>query len=113
MYFCLLTLFSFSSSFLLIYLNNADLAEWSDRIQFGTTPTQITVPPNAVTEFDIELNTPFPDTNYIAFVNISTNPKYTSATVSYVKEADKFTIRINSTNNNNVQCIVDWIAIHL
>lgn len=97
----------------MIYLNNADLAEWSDRIQFGTTPTQITVPPNAVTEFDIELNTPFPDTNYIAFVNISTNPKYTSATVSYVKEADKFTIRINSTNNNNVQCIVDWIAIHL
>ena len=66
-----------------------------------------------MTEFDIELNTPFPDTNYIAFVNISTNPKYTSATVSYGKEVDKFTIRINSTNNNNAQCIVDWIAIRL
>ena len=92
---------------------NADLADWSNRIQFGRTPNEIRVPPNAVTEFDIELNTPFPDTNYIAFVNISTNPKYTSATVSYVKEADKFTIRINSTNATAIQGVVDWIAIHL
>lgn len=94
-------------------VTNKDLADWSARIQFGRTPKEIRVPPNAVTEFDIELNTPFPDTNYIAFVNISTNPKYTSATVSYVKEADKFTIRINSTNATAIQGVVDWIAIHL